>query len=133
MRIGIIASRNFENMTAIRTLIDKINSDIGKTNVIIYSAGHSIGDEKVKKFTLQYEIEYKEFNPAYSGQNMFSYEPKKYFEGKNWHLSQEIHRYQRMFMIIDKLFVFKIKNESDKFFNMAINKIPKKLKHTIFI
>lgn len=73
-------------------------------------------------------LDYIEFNPAYTGYNLYSFEKKEYYEGKNWHFSQLIHRFNRMFQNVDKIFIFTHANkEHDSMINDIISKIPKKI------
>lgn len=133
MRIGIICSKSFDKISDIRRLMSKIKNDLGLHNCIIVSAAHSNGDLEVKRQALKHELAYLEYNPAYTGKNMFSAEDLKYYEGKNWHFSQIIHRYQRLFFNVNKLFIFKKQKDTDEILDMVTKKIPKKLKHSILI
>lgn len=131
MRIGIICSEPFIKFSDIRKIIRRIYEDIGPTNCIILSAAHSLGDNHVKMEAIKHELTYLEYNPAYTGKNMFSAETHSYYANKNWHYSQIMHRYQRLFQAADKLFIFRKINDSDKTIDSAIKFIPKKLKHSI--
>jgi hypothetical protein len=128
MRIGIITSKYYTDHKKIKELIALIQNHFGKHNATIISPAHSNADIIVKKYALEMTLDYIEFNPAYTGYNLYSFEKKEYYEGKNWHFSQLIHRFNRMFQNVDKIFIFTHANkEHDSMINDIISKIPKKI------
>lgn len=129
MRIGIITSKYYTEHTKIKDLITLIQTHFGKHNATIISPGHSNADLIVKKYALEMTLDYVEFNPAYTGHNLYSFEKKEYYEGKNWHFSQLIHRFTRMFQNVDKIFIFTSHKhkEPDPLISDIITKIPKKI------
>lgn len=130
MRIGIISSNDFNRISLIYQLIQKIKSDIGIHNCVIVSAANGHADIMVKHSALENEFTYKEYNPAYTGQNLHSANHESYYN-KTFHISQLHHRYQELFRNVDAAFIFIQENEDDKILLRAIKKIPKKLNHII--
>jgi hypothetical protein len=128
MRIGIIISKYYDNDYKIKKLIETIRDYFGQHNATIVSPNHCELDRLTKKYALEMGLDYIEFNPAYTGHNMYSYEKKEYYEGKNWHYSQIIHRFTRMFRFVDKLFIFTSQKEHDALIVDIMKLIPKKLK-----
>jgi hypothetical protein len=62
--------------------------------LIVVGAGGSEGaNNMVRKYALEFAIQYEEYNPSFSGHNMYSAMPESYY-GKPYHFSQLHHRMQ---------------------------------------
>ena len=91
IKVAMIGSRLYENrpkiMDALSDLKRRFNNE-----VIIISGGASDGADKyVKKYALEFGMEYKEYNPAHTPRNLYSCMPASYY-GKPYHVSQFHHR-----------------------------------------
>lgn len=103
-RIGIIGPETCFKERKVKQLIFKIKETFGNTATII-SGGNSNGIERhVKKTALEFELKYKEFNPSFTGQNLYSAMSESYYT-KGKHPSHFEHRYNEMLKHIDKLFI----------------------------
>lgn len=103
-RIGIIGSSDGNYTTKIKDFLFKVKNTFGDTATIL-SGGNSTGVEyDVRKYSLEFDLKYKEFNPSYTGHNIYSFLPESYF-GKRKHESHYLHRYQEMLVRIDKLII----------------------------
>ena len=89
MRIGIVGSRYYENRRKIKETIYKLRQKF-KGDLVIVSGGCSDGaDRYAKKYALEMECKYKEFNPSHTTPNLYSacnenfynktYSPKNFF------------------------------------------------------
>jgi len=88
-KIGIIGSREYENKRKIKETIFQLKSKFGD-EVEIVSGGCPYGADKyAKKYALDFQIRYKEFNPAHTVLNLYSacneayyckpYSPRNFF------------------------------------------------------
>ena len=89
MRIGIVGSRQYENRKKIKDTIFNLQKRFG-TKLTIVSGGCKDGaDRYAKKYALEFNCKYVEFNPAHTVYNFYSalnenyygkqYSPKHFF------------------------------------------------------
>jgi hypothetical protein len=124
VKIGIIGSNNLFITREITDFIFKIKQNI-QIGAIIYSGGNKVGVEAdVKTAALKFGLEYREFNPSFTGQNEYSQMPAEYY-GKPYHFSHFHDRYNHIVWAVDKLFIYMTKND-EKFFDPIIKKAAKK-------
>jgi len=103
VKIGIIGPETCQKTKKVKELLFGLKKRYPE--VAIYSGGNKEGIEKdVKKYALQFEMDYSEFNPCYTGWNNYSFLPEGYFK-KGFHFSQNTSRYYRLIEIADIIFV----------------------------
>lgn len=130
MNIGIIGSKHYENVRRIKDLLTSLKEKFGK-NLVIITGGTTSGAEKyVKKYCLEFNIQYREFNPANTEFNLYSVMSEDYY-GKPWHGSQHAHRYMLLGRNIDSLIILIPKNETVDTFKMAIDTTNKRAKKVV--
>ncbi len=89
MRIGIVGSRQYENRKKVKDVIFNLQKKFG-TKLTIVSGGCKDGaDRYAKKYALEFNCKYVEFNPAHTVYNFYSalnenyygkqYSPKHFF------------------------------------------------------
>jgi len=78
MKVGIIGSRNYENKRKIKEFIFKLRNT--HNNLLIISGGSKMGADKyAKKYALELECNYLEFNPAHTPKNLYSGLQESYY------------------------------------------------------
>lgn len=104
-RIAIIGPESCVDKTKkVQEFLFKVKTTFGNTATII-SGGNLSGIEKdVKKYAIQFELPYLEYNPSFTGRNQFSAMHDSYY-GKNFHSSHYRHRYDEMLKRIDRLVI----------------------------
>jgi hypothetical protein len=103
MKIAIIGPETCQKTNAIKELLFKVRQE--EKNAIILSGGNKTGIEyDVKKYALLFEFDYQEYNPSYTGWNMYSVLKEEYFN-KGFHPTQLIDRYRILVRNCDKLFI----------------------------
>ena len=91
MKVAIIGSRTYENVRKVKDLLSDLKQKFG-TDLVIISGGCKDGADKyVRKYALEFGIQYKEFNPAHTPRNLYSAMSEDYY-GKPYHVSQFHHR-----------------------------------------
>ena len=89
VKIGIVGSRNWQNHKKMKDMIYSLKNRFGE-NLIIISGGCPNGaDAMAKKYALEFECYYREYNPSHTNQNLYSvmnegfygkpYSPKNFF------------------------------------------------------
>tara|TARA_R110000851_G_scaffold94758_7_gene205776 strand:+ start:1596 stop:2003 length:408 start_codon:yes stop_codon:yes gene_type:complete len=88
-KVGIVGSREYSDRRKIKNTIFELKNRFGE-EVEIVSGGCPHGADKyAKKYALDFQVKYKEFNPAHTVQNLYSalnenyynkvYAPKNFF------------------------------------------------------
>lgn len=130
MQIGIIGSKNYENIRRIKDILTSLKIKFGNELVII-SGGNPAGVEKyVKKYALEFNIQYKEFNPANTAHTLYSVMSEDYY-GKPWHGSQHAHRYMMLGRSVDNLIILVPKGETVDLYKAAIDTANKREKKIV--
>tara|TARA_Y100001937_G_scaffold108451_1_gene152140 strand:- start:255 stop:683 length:429 start_codon:yes stop_codon:yes gene_type:complete len=91
MKIAIIGSREYNNIRKIKNLLTDLRRKFGNELIVISGGAKDGADKHVKKYALEFEIEYKEYNPAHTPKNLYSAMSEHYYD-KPYHVSQFHHR-----------------------------------------
>ena len=105
MRVGIIGSRTYENKRKIREMIWKLKNQF-KDELTIVSGGCVDGADKyAKKFALELDCKYLEFNPAHTNRNLYSALHDAYY-GKEYSTKYFFQRNKMLANYVDYLIAF---------------------------
>lgn len=105
MIVGIIGSKTYTDKRKVEDMILRLKKMYSK-DLVIASGGTSNGAEYyVRKYCLEYNIKYREYNPAYTTYNSNSALAASYY-GRQYHGSQILHRYFILTNSIDTLIIF---------------------------
>ncbi|MDB4543211.1 DUF2493 domain-containing protein [bacterium] len=90
MRVGIVGSRRYENKRKIKEMIFKLKRKFGDDLTIVSGGAGDGADKYARKFALELDCKYLEFNPAHTQRNLYSamrdsyynkaYHPKYFFQ-----------------------------------------------------
>jgi len=132
-RIAIIGSKTCFKTKKVKEFLYKVKTTFGSTATIL-SGGNQEGIERdVKKFAIEFQIPYQEFNPSFSGKNLYSALSDEYYT-KGYHASHFGHRYECMLSRTDKLIIGESEDSKDwKFYQGIAKKAEKKGIPVIFI
>lgn len=132
-RIAIIGSSTCFKTKEVKEFLFKVKSTFGKTATIL-SGGNSEGIEReVKKFAIEFELPYLEYNPSFTGKNLYSALSDEYYT-KGFHPSHFSHRYECMLSKVDKLIIGDSPDSKDaKLYQSIGKKAEKKKIPVIFI
>jgi len=89
VKVGIVGSRTWQNKKKVKEMIYSLKQKFGD-QLIILSGGCPHGaDALAKKYALEFECYYREFNPSHTNKNLYSamneafygktYSPKNFF------------------------------------------------------
>lgn len=105
IKVGIIGPKEAFAKNKIQVLLKRLKEQFGQ-NLEIISGGNKTGIEyEAKKVTLELNLPYKEFNPSYTGENMYSALNEDYY-GKGFHPTHESDRYRRLIRTCERLIIF---------------------------
>lgn len=104
-RVGVIGSVKYEDKRKIKDLICKLKAKFDRDFVVV-SGGRTAGaDTYVKKFALEMNCTFKEFNPAHTQFTNYSILSEAYY-GKPYSPRYFFHRNSMMLNYVDYLFIF---------------------------
>jgi len=86
----------------------------------------------IRKYALEFGMNYKEYNPSYSGYNLYSAMPKTYY-GKSYHFSQLHHRMKLIAQNCDYMIIMTNESTLDPFLKTAYSNINKQNKPVVLL
>ena len=105
MRVGIIGSRTYQNKRKVREMIFKLKQEF-KNELTIVSGGCTDGADKfAKKYALELDCKYIEFNPAHTQRNLYSALHDAYY-GKDYAAKWFFQRNKMLANYVDYLIAF---------------------------
>jgi len=90
-KVAIIGSTDWQNKRKVQETLQGLKTRFGSDLVVIGAGGPEGANYMVKKYSIEFGIEYREFNPSFTGSNLYSAMPESYY-GKSYHFSQLHHR-----------------------------------------
>ena len=92
MKIALIGDEKYENRGELKETIFKLKEKFGEDLTII-TRGKKNGVEKwVRKYALEMNLKYIEFNPAHTSRTLYSGMEDEYYD-KPYHPTQPLHQY----------------------------------------
>ena len=105
MKIGIIGSRDYQNFRKVKDTIFALKNKF-EPDLTIVSGGCLDGaDRFAKKYAIELECNYIEFNPAHTPKNLYSALHENYY-GKIYQPKNFFHRNKMLANYVDCLIVF---------------------------
>ena len=126
MKIALIGDEKYENRGELKETIFKLKQKFGEDLTII-TRGKKNGVEKwVRKYALEMNLKYIEFNPAHTSRTLYSGMEDEYYD-KPYHPTQPLHQYDCIVHNSDKIVYFgEIKRKEFNHFNRLLNRWKKK-------
>ncbi len=91
---------------------------------IIGAGGTEGANYYIRKYALEFGLQYKEFNPSFSGYNLYSAMPESYY-GKKYHFSQLHHRMKLIAEHCDYMMILSNESQLDPVLKTAYTNINK--------
>ena len=131
MKVAVIGNKNWQNRRKVQETLRQLKNKYPDVQVI--GAGGAEGaNHMVRKYALEFGMSYKEYNPSYSGYNLYSAMPKTYY-GKSYHFSQLHHRMKLIAENCDYMIIMYNENVMDPFLKTAYNNINKQNKPVVLL
>ena len=103
MKIAIIGSRDWQSRRKVQDVLSRLKQ-LDEPVTILGQGGTEGAAAMVKKYALEFGMNYSEFNPSYTGRNLYSAMPDTYY-GKKYHFSQLLHRMTLIANACDKMII----------------------------
>jgi hypothetical protein len=131
MKIAVIGNNEWQNRRKLQEVLQKLK--LSYDNVIIVGAGGNEGaNHMVRKYALEFGLPYQEYNPSYTGRNLYSALPESYY-GKKYHFSQLLHRMRVLAENCDYMIIMNNENKLNPQLKTAYNKIKKLNKPVVIL
>ncbi len=131
MKIAVIGNNEWQNRRKLQEVLQKLK--VSYDNVIIIGAGGNEGaNHMVRKYALEFGLTYEEYNPSYTGRNLYSALPESYY-GKKYHFSQLLHRMRVLAENCDYMIIMNNENKLNPQLKTAYNKIKKLNKPVVIL
>jgi hypothetical protein len=134
-RIAIIGSTGWQNRRKVQETLQKLKTQFINEldDLIIVGAGGTEGaNSMVRKFTLEFGLRYEEYNPSFSGYNMYSAMPESYY-GKPYHFSQLHHRMKLIAERCDYMMILTNEDTLDPVLKTAYTSVNKLQKPVVLL
>jgi len=90
-RVAVVGNTNWQNKRKGQETMQMLKRKFAEELIVVGAGGNEGANSMVRKYALEFGIEYEEYNPSFSGYNMYSAMPESYY-GKPYHFSQLHHR-----------------------------------------
>jgi hypothetical protein len=134
-RIAIIGSTGWQNRRKVQETLQKLKTQFINEldDLIIVGAGGTEGaNSMIRKYTLEFGLRYEEYNPSFSGYNMYSAMPESYY-GKPYHFSQLHHRMKLIAERCDYMMIMTNEDTLDPVLKTAYNNVNKLKKPVVIL
>ena len=106
MRIGLVGSKFYTNSRKIKDTIFQLKQKFQEEDLTIVSGGNKNGAERfVKKYALELECNYLEYNASHTNKNLYSALNERFY-GKPYHVKNFHHQNKLLSQGIDCMIVF---------------------------
>tara|TARA_R110001592_G_scaffold317592_2_gene594523 strand:+ start:1261 stop:1656 length:396 start_codon:yes stop_codon:yes gene_type:complete len=102
MRVGIIGARTYENKRNIRDMVHTLKQQFGDELTIVSGGCKDGADKYARKYALELDCKYIEFNPAHTVRNLYSALHDAYY-GKAYNVKYFFHRNKMLANYVDYL------------------------------
>ena len=131
-RIALIGSTGWQNRGKVQETLQKLKTQFNDDLVVIGGGGNEGANSMVRKYALEFGLRYEEYNPSFSGRNMYSAMPDSYY-GKPYHFSQLHHRMKLIAQRCDHMLILTNEDTLDPVLKTAYNNINKLKKPVVIL
>ena len=132
IQVAVIGSTGWQNKRKVQQTLQELKRKFGENLVVIGAGGVEGANSMVRKYALEFGIEYKEFNPSFSGFNLYSAMPESYY-GKAYHFSQLHHRMKLIAERCDYMMIMTQDATLDPVLKTAFNTVKKLEKPVVIL
>jgi hypothetical protein len=131
-RVAVIGNTGWQNRRKVQETLQQLKQRFGDDLIVIGAGGQEGANSMVRKYTLEFGITYEEYNPSFSGHNMYSAMPESYY-GKSYHFSQLHHRMKLIAERCDYMMIMTNEDALDPVLKTAYTNINKLKKPVVIL
>ncbi len=132
MKIAVIGNKEWQNKRKVQQVLSELKQKFKQELIIVSGGGSEGANHMIKKFALEFGITYQEYNPSYTGRNLYSMLPESYY-GKKYHFSQLLHRMRILAENCDYMIILNNEHEMNPQLQTAYSKIQKLNKPVVIL
>jgi len=130
-KVAVIGNKNWQNRRKVQETLRGLKNKFDDL-LIVGAGGNEGANSMIRKYALEFGMNYKEYNPSYSGYNLYSAMPKTYY-GKAYHFSQLHHRMKLIAQNCDYMIIMSNESKLDPFLKTAYSNINKQNKPVVLL
>jgi hypothetical protein len=131
-KVAVIGNTGWQNRRKIQQTLQELKQRFADELVIIGAGGTEGANSMVRKYAIEFAIEYKEYNPSFSGYNLYSAMPESYY-GKAYHFSQLHHRMKLIAEQCDYMMILTNEDALDPVLKTAYTNVNKLNKPVVIL
>jgi hypothetical protein len=131
-RVAVIGNTNWQNRRKIQETLQMLKKKFDDNLVIVGAGGTEGANSMVRKYALEFGLQYEEYNPSFSGYNVYSAMPESYY-GKPYHFSQLHHRMKLIAERCDYMMIMTNEMQLDPVLQTAWSKTKKLNKPVVIL
>jgi hypothetical protein len=131
-KIAVIGNTGWQNRRKVQETLQQLKARFGTELIVIGAGGNEGANHMVKKYAVEFGIQYEEYNPSFSGYNIYSAMPETYY-GKPYHFSQLHHRMKLIAQRCDYMIIMSNEAKLDPVLKTAYSNINKLQKPVVII
>ena len=131
-RVAVIGNTNWQNKRKVQETLQMLKRKFGEELIVVGAGGNEGANSMVRKYALEFGIQYEEYNPSFSGHNMYSAMPESYY-GKSYHFSQLHHRMKLIAERCDYMMIMTNEDALDPVLKTAYTNINKLKKPVVIL
>ena len=123
-KVAVIGNTNWQNKRKVQETLRMLKTKFSDDLTILGAGGNEGANLYVRKYALEFGMNYSEFNPSFSGYNLYSAMPETYY-GKSYHFSQLHHRMKLIAEQCDFMMIMTQEDQLDPVLKTAYTKQQK--------
>jgi hypothetical protein len=131
-KVAVIGSTSWQNRRKVQQTLNELKKRFSEDLLVIGAGGNEGANSMVRKYALEFGISYQEYNPSFSGYNLYSAMPESYY-GKRYHFSQLHHRMKLIAEQCDYMMILTNEETLDPVLKTAYTNINKLKKPVVIL
>jgi UDP-glucose 6-dehydrogenase len=131
-QVAVLGNTNWQNRRKIQKTLTELKHRFANEVTVLGAGGKEGANSMIRKYTLEFGLNYKEYNPSFSGYNLYSAMPKTYY-GKQYHFSQLHHRMKLLAQNCDYMIIMTNEEKLDPVLKTAYNNVNKLKKPVVIL
>jgi len=131
-RVAVIGNTSWQNKRKVQETLQMLKRKFGEELIVVGAGGNEGANSMVRKYALEFGLQYEEYNPSFSGYNIYSAMPESYY-GKPYHFSQLHHRMKLIAERCDYMMILTNEMQLDPVLQTAWTKTKKLNKPVVIL
>ena len=131
-RVAVIGNTSWQNKRKVQETLQMLKRKFVDELIVVGAGGNEGANSMVRKYALEFGLQYEEYNPSFSGYNIYSAMPESYY-GKPYHFSQLHHRMKLIAERCDYMMILTNEMQLDPVLQTAWTKTKKLNKPVVIL